>query len=141
MKKLNKQKILLDYESQYMKKDVPHFRVGDVIDVHVKIIEEGKKRIQVYTGIVIKKQGSGGRKTFTVRKISFAEGVERSFPVHSPNIEKIVVSKKGNAKRAKLYYLRKRIGKKAKFEEKDKYAEKTSSADAAPRKESAKEGA
>ncbi|MEE8359905.1 MAG: 50S ribosomal protein L19 [Candidatus Omnitrophota bacterium] len=132
MKKINKQKIIADYESQYMKKDVPHFGVGDTVDVHVKIVEEGKKRIQIYTGIVIKKQGSGGRKTFTVRKISFAEGVERSFPVHSPNVEKVVVVKKGSAKRAKLYYLREKIGKKAKIEGEDIYVKKTSSVDAKP---------
>ena len=132
MKKINKQKIIADYESQYMKKDVPHFRVGDTVDVHVKIVEEGKKRIQIYTGIVIKKQGSGGRKTFTVRKISFSEGVEKSFPVHSPNVEKVVVAKKGSAKRAKLYYLREKIGKKAKIEGEDIYVKKTSSVDAKP---------
>jgi len=127
---MNKQKIIRDYENQYMKKDVPHFRVGDTVDVHVKIIEEGKKRIQVFSGIVIKKQGSGGRKTFTVRKISFAEGVERSFPIHSPNIEKVVISKKGGVKRAKLYYLRKKIGKKSKIEGEDIYGEKKASSDA-----------
>ncbi|MFH1753328.1 MAG: 50S ribosomal protein L19 [Candidatus Omnitrophota bacterium] len=129
---MDKGKIIREYEEEYMKKDLPKFKVGDTIDVHVKIIEEGKKRVQVFSGVVIKKQGSGGRKTFTVRKISFAEGVERSFPLHSPNIEKIVVSKKGGVKRAKLYYLRGKIGKKAKIEGEDIYAEKKAAPESRP---------
>jgi large subunit ribosomal protein L19 len=137
---MNKDKMIRDYEDSYLKKGIPAFRIGDTVEVHVKIIEEGKKRIQVFTGIVIKKKGTGARQTFTVRKISFTEGVERTFPIHSPNIEKIVVAKKGNVQRAKLYYLRKKIGKKTKIEGEDVYEKKSPSSNAAPREEGKKEG-
>ena len=105
-------------EAAYLKKDVPQFNVGDTIDVLVKIIEEGKTRAQAFEGIVIAKKGSGLRETFTVRKVSYGEGVERVFPLHSPSIDRIVVIKKGDVKRAKLYYLKKKIGKETKVEEK-----------------------
>ena len=132
-------KTIRDHEQSYMKKEIPSFKVGDTVDVHVKIVEEGKKRIQVFTGTVIKKKGTSSRLTFTVRKISFSEGVERTFPVHSPNVEKIIVTKKGNVKRAKLYYLRKKIGKKTRVEGEELYGEKAPSSEknAAPRKEGA----
>ena len=87
-------------------------KVGDTVRVYVRIKEEGKTRIQVFEGVAIKKKGSGTSATFTVRRISYGEGVERTFPLHSPAIEKIEVKKKGSARRAKLYYLRKRKGKK-----------------------------
>jgi large subunit ribosomal protein L19 len=138
---MDKGKTLRDFEKSYAKKDVPKFKVGDSVDVHVKIIEEGKKRIQVFAGIVIKKQNTGAKQTFTVRKVSFAEGVERTFPIHSPNVDKVVVTRKGNVKRSKLYYLRKKVGRKTKIEGEDVYAEKTSSEPDAPREKGAKKGA
>jgi len=104
-------------EAPHLKKDIPDFDVGDTVSVHVKIIEEGKARTQLFEGIVIAKKGSGLRSAFTVRKISFGEGVERVFPLHSPSIEKIALKKKGEVKRAKLYYLRKKIGKATRVEE------------------------
>lgn len=104
-------------EDIQLKKDIPAFDVGDTVSVHVKIMEDEKARTQVFEGIVISKKGSGLRSAFTVRKISFGEGVERSFPLHSPFVEKIVVKKKGEVKKAKLYYLRKKIGKDTRVEE------------------------
>ena len=94
------------------------FNVGDTVKVYFKIIEGKTERIQVYEGIVICKKNSGARETFTVRKISFSVGVERTFPVHSPKIDKIEVVRKGDVKRAKLYYLRDKVGKAAKIKEK-----------------------
>lgn len=105
-------------EAEYLKQGIPQFNVGDTIDVLVKIIEEGKTRAQSFEGVVIARKGSGLRETLTVRKISYGEGVERVFPLHSPSVEKIVVVKKGDVKRAKLYYLKKKIGKETKVEEK-----------------------
>ena len=100
-------------EQKYTKSDIPRFDIGDTVDVHFKIKEENKMRIQVFSGIVIGAKGSGIRRTFTVRRISYGEGVERVFPFHSPLIDKIEVKKKGKVKRAKLYYLRGKTGKKA----------------------------
>lgn len=105
-------------EAQQMKKDLPKFRIGDTIDVQVKIVEEGKTRAQSFEGVVVAKSGSGLRETFTVRKISYGEGVERVFPLHTPSIDKISVIKKGDVKRAKLYYLKRKIGKETKVDEK-----------------------
>lgn len=105
-------------EAVHMKKDIPQFNVGDTIDVLVKIIEEGKTRAQAFEGVVIARKGSGLSETFTVRKISYGEGVERVFPLHTPSIEKIVVVKKGDVKRAKLYYLKSKVGKETKVDEK-----------------------
>jgi large subunit ribosomal protein L19 len=121
-------------EAIHLKKDMPQFNVGDTIDVLVKIIEEGKTRAQTFEGIVIAKKGSGLGETFTIRKISYGEGVERVFPLHTPSIERIVVIKKGDVKRAKLYYLKKKIGKATKVEEKIEHAQ--SGETAAPREES-----
>lgn len=104
-------------EEKYMKKNVPAFNVGDTVKVYLKIVEEGKTRIQVFEGVVIARKGNGTREAFTVRKLSYGEGVERVFKVHSPSIDKIEVAKKGKVRRAKLYYLRKKIGKKTKIEE------------------------
>ena len=98
--------------------DIPTFHPGDTLNVHVKVIEGTKSRIQVFKGVVIRRQGSGVRETFTVRKISFGIGVERTFPVHSPNIDKIEVVSRGKVRRAKLYYLRDLRGKAAKIKEK-----------------------
>jgi len=110
-------------EAVHLKKDIPQFNVGDTIDVLVKIVEEGKSRAQTFEGIVIAKKGSSLGETFTVRKISYGEGVERVFPLHTPSIEKIVVIKKGDVKRAKLYYLKSKIGKDTKVEEKIEHSE------------------
>jgi large subunit ribosomal protein L19 len=97
---------------------VPRFKAGDTVRVHFQVIEGQRRRVQVYEGIVIKRQGSGARETFTVRKQSFGVGVERTFPLHSPKIEKIDVAAIGDVNRAKLYYLRGRVGKKARVREK-----------------------
>jgi len=97
---------------------VPRFKAGDTVRVHFQVIEGQRRRVQVYEGIVIKRQGSGARETFTVRKQSFGVGVERTFPLHSPKIERIEVTAIGDVNRAKLYYLRGRVGKKARVREK-----------------------
>jgi large subunit ribosomal protein L19 len=99
-------------------RQVPRFKAGDTVRVHFQVIEGQRRRVQVYEGIVIKKQGSGARETFTVRKQSFGVGVERTFPLHSPKIERIEVAAVGDVNRAKLYYLRGRVGKKARVREK-----------------------
>ncbi len=101
-----------------LKTDIPEFRVGDTVKVHVNIIEGNRSRIQVFQGIVIRRSGSGVRESFTVRKVSFQVGVERTFPIHSPVIDKIELVTKGAVRRAKLYYLRDLRGKKAKIREK-----------------------
>ena len=100
-----------------LRDDIPKFRPGDTVNVHVKVIEGDKSRIQVFKGVVIRRQNGGIRETFTVRKISFGIGVERTFPVHSPNIDKIEVVSRGKVRRAKLYYLRNLRGKAAKIKE------------------------
>src|SRR3989338_1284626 len=106
------------FEKSLLKEGVPEFNVGDVVKVYVKIQEEeGKTRLEAFEGIVIRKRGSGAKLTFTVRRISYGEGVERTFPFNSPSIEKIEVLKKGKVKRAKLYYLREKVGKKTKVAE------------------------
>ncbi len=105
-------------EAEYKKENVEKFNIGDTVDVHVKIKEGNKERIQIFTGTVIKRQNSGLNETFTVRKISNGIGVEKTFPVHSPKIEKIEVKRFGKVRRAKLYYLRDRVGKAAKTKEK-----------------------
>ena len=101
-----------------LRKDIPQFRAGDELKIHVRVIEGSKSRIQVFQGIVIRRQGDGVRETFTIRKISYGVGVERTFPVHTPVIEKIELVKKGDVRRAKLYYLRDLRGKAAKIREK-----------------------
>ena len=100
-----------------LRADIPAFRPGDTLKVHVKVIEGSRQRIQVFEGIVIKRQGAGARETFTVRKNSFGVGVERTFPLHSPKIDKIDVTAIGDVNRAKLYYLRGKVGKKARVRE------------------------
>ncbi len=101
-----------------LRDDVPDFRPGDTVKVNVKVVEGNRSRIQAFQGVVIARQGSGVRETFTVRKISFGVGVERTFPVHSPIVDSIEVATRGDVRRAKLYYLRGRIGKAAKIKEK-----------------------
>ncbi len=101
-----------------LRADVPDFRPGDTVKVHVRVVEGNRERIQVFQGVVIRRQGGGVRETFTVRKVSFGVGVERTFPVHSPIIDRIEVTTRGDVRRAKLYYLRELRGKKAKIKEK-----------------------
>ena len=101
-----------------LRKDIPQFRAGDELKIHVRVIEGNKSRIQVFQGIVMRRQGDGVRESFTIRKISYGVGVERTFPVHTPVIEKIELVKKGDVRRAKLYYLRDLRGKAAKIREK-----------------------
>ena len=110
--------ILDSVDAASLKSDIPAFRVGDTVKVHVNIVEGNRSRIQVFQGVVIARSGNGVRETFTVRKISFQVGVERTFPVHSPVIDKIEVVTKGDVRRAKLYYLRDLRGKAAKIREK-----------------------
>jgi large subunit ribosomal protein L19 len=104
-------------EQRQLRSDLPKFKAGDTVRVHFQVIEGQRRRIQVFEGIVIKRQGSGVRETFTVRKQSFGVGVERTFPLHSPKIEKIEVQAVGDVSRAKLYYLRAKVGKKARVRE------------------------
>ena len=110
--------ILDSLDAASLRDDVPAFRPGDTLKVHVKVIEGNRSRIQVFQGVVIRRQGAGARETFTVRKISFGVGVERTFPVHSPNIDRIELFTRGDVRRAKLYYLRELRGKAAKIKEK-----------------------
>ncbi|MGO3884993.1 MAG: 50S ribosomal protein L19 [Mycetocola sp.] len=110
--------ILDQVDAASLRSDIPEFRAGDTLKVHVNIIEGSRSRVQVFQGVVIARQGDGVRETFTVRKVSFQIGVERTFPVHSPVIDKIEVISRGDVRRAKLYYLRELRGKKAKIKEK-----------------------
>lgn len=107
-----------EVDAAQLRTDVPEFRAGDTVKVHVKVIEGSRSRIQVFQGVVIRRQGTGIRATFTVRKVSFGVGVERTFPVHNPVIDKIEVASRGDVRRAKLYYLRNRRGKAARIREK-----------------------
>lgn len=104
-------------DAQSLRSDIPDFRPGDTLKVHVRVIEGARERTQVFQGVVIRRQGGGVRETFTVRKVSFGVGVERTFPVHTPNISKIEVASRGIVRRAKLYYLRELRGKAAKIKE------------------------
>ena len=110
--------IIKSIEHEQLKNKIPDLRVGDTVKVHAKIKEGNRERIQVFEGIIIKKQGGGINETFTVRRISYGVGVEKTFLVHSPNVEKVEVTRVGKARRAKLYYLRDRVGKAAKTKEK-----------------------
>jgi large subunit ribosomal protein L19 len=107
-----------ELDAMSLRSDIPTFRPGDTLKVHVRVIEGSRSRVQVFQGVVIRRQGAGLRETFTVRKISFGVGVERTFPVHSPNIAEIEVATRGDVRRAKLYYLRELRGKAAKIKEK-----------------------
>jgi large subunit ribosomal protein L19 len=110
--------IIENIERQQLRDNIPQFKAGDTVKVHFKVIEGNRQRIQVFQGIVIKRQGQGVRETFTVRKQSFGVGVERTFPVHSPKIDHIEVLAIGDVRRAKLYYLRGKVGKQARVREK-----------------------
>ena len=105
-------------EAQYLRDDIPDFGPGDTVRVHVRVIEGGRERVQLYEGVVIARSGGGVRETFTVRKLSFGVGVERIFPVHAPIIQRLEVTRRGDVRRAKLYYLRDRVGKAARIKEK-----------------------
>ncbi|MCH6196683.1 50S ribosomal protein L19 [Corynebacterium mastitidis] len=109
--------ILDKVDAAQLRNDIPDFRPGDTLGVNVKVIEGSNERTQLFTGVVIRRQGSGIRETFTVRKVSFGIGVERTFPVHSPNIASIEVTRRGRVRRAKLYYLRNLRGKAARIKE------------------------
>ena len=109
--------VIESLEQRNMRTDLPQFKAGDTLRVHFKVIEGNRQRIQVFEGIVLRRQGAGVRETFTVRKNSFGVGVERTFPLHSPKIDKIDVASIGDVNRAKLYYLRGKVGKKARVRE------------------------
>jgi large subunit ribosomal protein L19 len=118
LKKDLKMNILDVVDAASLRKDIPQFRAGDELKIHVRVIEGNKSRLQVFQGVVIRRQGDGVRETFTIRKVSYGVGVERTFPVHTPVIEKIELVQKGDVRRAKLYYLRDLRGKAAKIREK-----------------------
>lgn len=120
-------------EATSMRKDPVHFEIGDTVDVHTRILEGNKERIQVFSGVVIARRGGGVRETFTVRRIVQGEGVERTFPVHSPKVAKVVVKRHGRVRRAKLFYLRDRVGKAVRLKERrpKKTAEPASQTNAA----------
>ena len=107
-----------EIERQQLKEDEPDFAIGDTVDVHCRIVEGDKQRVQIFNGVVIKRRGSGARESFTVRRIVQGEGVERTFPIHSPKVVKVVVKRRGRVRRAKLYYLRDRVGKATRVREK-----------------------
>lgn len=109
------QNIIRHITEQQLRNDVPHFKAGDTLKVHVKVKEGNRERIQLFEGVVIKRRGGGISETFTVRKISYGVGVERTFPVHTPKIDKIEVARRGRIRRAKLYYLRNLTGKAARI--------------------------
>ena len=111
------QQLINDLTKEQLKTNLPEFKAGDTVKVHVRIIEGSRERIQVFEGVVIKRRGGGISETFTVRKISYGVGVERTFPVHTPKIEKIDITRRGRVRRAKLYYLRSLRGKAARIRE------------------------
>jgi len=104
-------------EQEQMRNNIPQFRAGDTVRVHVKVVEGNRERIQIFEGVVIKRKGGGIRENFTVRRVTSGVGVERTFPLHSPRIDKIEVMRRGKVRRAKLYYLRERTGKSARIKE------------------------
>jgi large subunit ribosomal protein L19 len=126
------QEVINLVEQGYVKKDLPVFEIGDTVDVHTKILEGNKERIQVFTGTVIARNGGGIREMFTVRRIVAGEGVERKFPLHSPRIDKIEVKRSGVVRRAKLYFLRDRVGKAVRLRERRRTVEAAGAAESAP---------
>src|SRR6516165_3456415 len=128
-------RLLTVVEETSMKSSVPKFAIGDTVDVHVRILEGDKERIQVYNGVVIARSGSGTREMFVVRRIVQGEGVERKFPIHSPRIADIVVKRSGKVRRAKLYYLRERSGKSVRLKERFSSSAATTEAKAAAKAE------
>ena len=126
--------LIKEFEAEQLKTDRPYFRVGDVVRVSVRIVEGGKERIQDFEGICVARKGSGSRETFTVRRMAFNVGMERIFPIHSPRIEKIKVVRRGQTRRAKLYYLRERRGRAARLTERRVSADKLAAEAAAGNK-------
>jgi large subunit ribosomal protein L19 len=124
--------IVKQVEQAYLKKDLPQFQVGDTVDVHTRIIEGEKERVQIFAGTVIMKKGSGINETFTVRRIVNNEGVERIFPIHSPFVAKVLVRRSGENRRAKLYYLRERVGKAVRLTERRREKKDEAAETAAP---------
>ncbi len=131
------QKILAHVEASSLKPEVAKFNIGDTVDVHTRILEGEKERIQIFNGVVIARSGTGSREMFTVRRIVAGEGVERKFPVHSPKIAKIEVKRSGVVRRAKLYYLRDRVGKATRLREKREDANTEGNAKKPARKKAA----
>jgi large subunit ribosomal protein L19 len=121
-------KVIDQIEQRQLRTELPRFKAGDSVRVHFRVIEGQRRRVQVFEGIVIKRQGAGARETFTVRKSSFGVGVERTFPLHSPKIDRIEVVSVGDVNRAKLYYLRAKVGKRARVREKREQAAKAPAA-------------
>ncbi|MCS7034078.1 MAG: 50S ribosomal protein L19 [Phycisphaerae bacterium] len=134
-------RFLKHVEASSLKKELPQFRVGDTVDMYCRIVEGEKERIQVFGGTVIMRKGSGINETFTVRRIVNNEGVERIFPVHSPYVTKVVVKRSGQTRRAKLFYLRQRVGKSTRLAEERKSARKDEDRPAEPKRELAAAGA
>ena len=132
------QQILAKVEASSLKSEVPAFAIGDTVDVHTRILEGEKERVQIFNGVVIAKSGSGSREMFTVRRIVGGEGVERKFPLHSPKIARVEVKRSGVSRRAKLYYLRDRVGKSVRLREK---RDETANAAAPAKKAGAKKKA
>jgi len=131
--------IIKEITKNQLKKEIPDIRIGDKVRVEEKIVEQDKVRIQTFEGIVIAKKGGGISETFTVRKISYGVGVEKTYPLHSPLIQKITIIRRGKVRRAKLYYLRKKIGKAARVEEKEGVKEETAEEDVLLGKEAEEE--
>ena len=123
------QQLLAQVEKQHLKGEVPDFKIGDTVDVHTRILEGEKERIQIFNGVVIARSGSGTREMFVVRRIVQGEGVERKFPLHSPRIAKIEVKRSGVVRRAKLYFLRDRVGKAVRLRERRDQKEEASKAE------------
>ncbi len=134
-------KILAAVEASSLKSEVPSFAIGDTVDVHTRILEGEKERIQIFNGVVIAKSGSGSREMFVVRRIVAGEGVERKFPIHSPKIAKVEVKRSGVSRRAKLYYLRDRTGKSTRLREKREEVVETAADKASAKKSSRKPAA
>ncbi len=109
--------LMKEVERQHLKEDIPPFRPGDTVRVHVRVVEGARERTQVFEGVVLRRQGRGLRETFTVRRVTYGIGVERVFPVHAPSISRIEVARRGRVRRARLYYLRKRTGRAARIRE------------------------
>ncbi|MGO8751475.1 MAG: 50S ribosomal protein L19 [Thermoguttaceae bacterium] len=128
------QELINRVEKSSLKAEVPSFEIGDTVDVHCRILEGDKERIQIFSGVVIARAGSGTRETFTVRRIVQSEGVERKFPIHSPRIAKVVVTRSAVVHRAKLYYLRDRVGKAVRLKERRADQKKTTKAAAHAKK-------
>ena len=129
------QEVINLVEQDYVKKDLPAFEIGDTVDVHTKILEGNKERIQIFTGTVIARSGGGVREMFTVRRIVAGEGVERKFPLHSPRIDKIEVKRSGVVRRAKLYFLRDRVGKAVRLRERRRTVEVVAEGETASQQE------